>query len=104
MGVNIDVGQVVAINSMGVPISSKDKLTTYVNMKSGETAAIGGLINNSLSRNYGNQGGDANIIINLSRSKQFAKNKSQFVVFLTPTILKSTSEGSEEAKSKFRIR
>lgn len=104
LGIGIDVSQVVSMSTIGVPVSSKNAVQTIVNMKSNETAAIGGIVNNISSKSYGNAGGDDNIIINLSRSKSFQKNRSQFVVFVTPTILKSTSEGSNEVKEKFRIR
>lgn len=104
MGLEINVSQVVSMSQIGVPITSEDHVKTFVNMKSDETAAIGGIVNNISSRSYGNGGGDDNIIINLSRSKSFQRNKSQFVIFITPTILKMTSEGSDEAKEKFRIR
>jgi len=104
LGINISVSQVVSMSTIGVPVSSEDSISTFVNMKSDETAAIGGIVGNISSRSYGNSGGDENVIINLSRSKSFKKDKSQFVIFITPTILKSTSEGSEDAKEKFRIR
>jgi len=104
LGINISVSQVVSMSTIGVPVSSEDSISTSVNMKSDETAAIGGIVGNISSRSYGNSGGDENVIINLSRSKSFKKDKSQFVIFITPTILKSTSEGSEDAKEKFRIR
>jgi pilus assembly protein CpaC len=104
LGIGIEVSQVVSMSSSGVPVRSQNSVQTTVNMKSNETAAIGGIVNNVSSKSYGNQGGDDNIIINLSRSKSFQKNRSQFVVFVTPTILKTTSEGSNEVKEKFRIR
>jgi pilus assembly protein CpaC len=106
LALNVKVQQVVSMTSgvTGVPITATNAVTTQVNMKSEETAAIGGIINNTSTRAYGNNGGDDNIIINLSRSKNFKKNKSQFVVFITPTILKTTSEGSEEVKERYRIR
>ncbi|MEI6080215.1 MAG: hypothetical protein WCQ53_06250 [bacterium] len=104
LGININVSQVVSMTNIGVPVTSKDSVSTFINMKSDETAAIGGVVNNTSSRSYGNNGTDDNIIINLSRSKSFQRNKSQFVVFITPTLLKTASEGSEDAKEKFRIR
>jgi pilus assembly protein CpaC len=106
LAISVKVDQVVSMTSgvTGVPITATNAVTTFVNMKSEETAAIGGIINNTSTRAYGNSGGDDNIIINLSRSKNFKKNKSQFVVFITPTILKTTSEGSEEVKERYRIR
>ena len=104
LGININVSQVVSMTNIGVPVTSKDSVSTFINIKSDETAAIGGVVNNTSSRSYGNNGTDDNIIINLSRSKSFQRNKSQFVVFITPTLLKTASEGSEDAKEKFRIR
>ncbi|MEI6092273.1 MAG: hypothetical protein WCQ47_01145 [bacterium] len=104
VGIEIKVSQVVSMSQIGVPVTSEDGVKTSVNLKSDETAAVGGIVNNISSRSYGNGGSDENIIINLSRSKSFQRNKSQFVVFITPTILKSASDGSNEVKEKFRIR
>ena len=98
----ISVNKLLAVSAEGAT-TAHDSISTIVMMKSGETAAIGGLIQNTRTTGYGDGNPGANAIINLSRSKSFNKNKSQFVVFLTPEIIKSASEGSKKMKEKFRI-
>lgn len=102
--VDISVSQVVGPSNTGIPITAKDAVSTFVNLKSNDTAAIGGIVQNNLSKAYGDGNNDPNVIVSLSRSKSFNKNKSQFVIFITPTILKSASEGSDSVKEKFRVK
>jgi len=103
--VDIGVSQVVGYaEGVSIPITSQDSVSTFVNLKSNETAAIGGIVQSNISKSYGDGSSDPNVIISLSRSKSFTKGKSQFVVFITPTILKAASEGSDSAKEKFRIK
>ncbi|MFH1223808.1 MAG: hypothetical protein V1647_05655 [Pseudomonadota bacterium] len=103
--INIEVSQVVGhTEGVSIPITSSDIVNTVINLKSNETAAIGGIVQNQISKSYGDGSSDPNVIISLSRSKSFNKGKSQFVVFITPTILKSASEGSDSVKEKFRVK
>ena len=74
-------------------------------LKSGESAALGGLITSNMSKTVdkdpeaaGNTGG--NPIFTLLRSKSFTSNKSQFVVFITPKIVEDAAEGTADIKAK----
>lgn len=88
----------------GAPLSSSNVVNTELNVRSGQSAAIGGLITNSQAVDYNKvPGGAGNAIINLSASKDFRKGQSQFVVFVTPVIKSSASAGSEKIKQKFRL-
>ncbi|MNL77338.1 hypothetical protein D3C87_2034910 [compost metagenome] len=69
-----------------------------------QSAAVGGLIRNSTSTGYNRPSGQKNPIISLYASKEFVKQQSQFVVFVTPMIKTSASAGSEQIKKKFRLR
>lgn len=74
-------------------------------LKSGESAALGGLITSSTSKAVDkdpDQAGTAagNPIFTLLRSKAFSANKSQFVVFITPKIVEDASEGTADIKAK----
>lgn len=88
------------------PLVSNSQITTVVIVRSGQSAAVGGLISNSTSTNYNkipkNNGADP--IISLFASKSFQRNQSQFVVFVTPIIKSSASQGAEKVKQKFRLR
>ncbi len=105
MTIAIGVSQVIGTSSgTTIPITSEDSIETYINIKSGDTAAIGGIVQNNLSKSYMDGSEDPNVIVSLSRSKSFSKGKSQFVVFITPEILNTASEGSDSIKEKFRVK
>jgi pilus assembly protein CpaC len=88
------------------PLLSKSAMNTVIVVRSGQSAAIGGLISNSTATDYNklpkNQATDP--IISLYASKAFQRDQSQFVVFVTPAIKASASQGAEKIKDKFRLR
>lgn len=77
-------------------------------VKSGESTAIINAVSNAITTNFNKDipGGaaPANPLFELLRSKAFQKNKSQFVVFLTPQIMESSSSGTEDIKHKYGIK
>ena len=87
------------------PMISKDQLTTVVIVRSGQSAAVGGLISNSSGTDYNKlpKTTATDPIISLYASKAFQRNQSQFVVFVTPIIKASASQGAEKIKEKFRL-
>jgi pilus assembly protein CpaC len=88
------------------PTTSKNEIQTKVTVRSGQSAAIGGLVGNDSSAAYNRlpAGQTDNPIISLYASKQFQTDQSQFVVFITPVIMNSASEGSDAVKRKFRLK
>ena len=90
-------------NTSAGPQTSKNMVKTTVNVRSGQSAAVGGLIKNTSGTEY-NPDNTGDAIISLYASKDFRKSKSQFVVFVTPIIRASASAGSERIKRKFRLR
>lgn len=89
----------------GAPTTSNNELQTDIVVRSGQSAAIGGLITNRSNTGYNKlpQDGASNPIISLYASRQFQRNQSQFVVFITPIIKSSASAGAEKIKKKFRL-
>jgi pilus assembly protein CpaC len=87
------------------PQTSKNKINTMIVVRSGQSAAVGGLITNRSVTGYNRlpAGVDANPILSLYASKDFSRGQSQFVVFVTPSIKSSASAGSEKIKKKFRL-
>lgn len=87
------------------PLTSSREIQTTIHVRSGQSAAVGGLITNDSATNFNKLPQDAskNPIISLYASKDFRRNQSQFVVFVTPIIKSSASSGSEEIKRKFRL-
>lgn len=87
------------------PQIANNQIETLINVRSGQSAAIGGLIRNIANTNFNkpsDRGGSP--IIELLASKDFQRNQSQFVTFITPIIKSSASQGSEKIKKKFRLR
>lgn len=88
------------------PLISNSTIQTRVTVRSAQSAAIGGLVGNDSSTAYNRlpKGASENPLLSLYASKQFQHNQSQFVVFITPVILNSASEGADEVKKKFRLK
>ncbi|MDX9732188.1 MAG: pilus assembly protein, partial [Bdellovibrionales bacterium] len=104
MTMNFGMSQLVDMSSAG-PIVSTSLVNTKVTVRSGQSAAIGGLILNSSNTAYNKLPQSVeNPLISLYASKQFTRKQSQFVVFVTPLIKISASQGSEKIKSKFKLR
>jgi pilus assembly protein CpaC len=87
------------------PLTSERGVETILHVRSGQSAAVGGLISNDSGTNFNKLPGDApsNPLFSLYASKDFRRNQSQFVVFVTPIIKSSASAGSDKIKKKFRI-
>ena len=88
------------------PIVSQSAMQTIIIVRSGQSAAVGGLISNNNSTSYNKlpPAGAQDPLLSLYASKDFQRNQSQFVVFVTPVIKASASQGSEKVKQKFRLR
>lgn len=104
MDMNFEVSSMVGNTPGGAPIVSKNQMTSSVTVRDRQSAAVGGLIRNSSSTGYNRPAGQKNPIISLYASKDFVKQQSQFVVFVTPVVKTSASSGAEQIKKKFRLR
>lgn len=87
------------------PLTASREIQSTLHVRSGQSAAVGGLITNDSATNYNKLPANVsrNPIISLYASKDFRRNQSQFVVFVTPIIKSSASTGSDKIKQKFRI-
>ncbi|MEZ0392218.1 MAG: hypothetical protein ACAH59_08390 [Pseudobdellovibrionaceae bacterium] len=104
LDVNFKIDSLVGLVS-GAPLTSTNSIDTAIVVRSGQSAAIGGLIKSQSNTGYNNPPDNVkNPIISLYASKDFQRNQSQFVVFVTPIIKSSASAGSEKIKKKFRLR
>lgn len=103
--IDFSLKSLLSITSAG-PLVSNNTVQTVVIVRSGESAAIGGLVSNQSGTDYNKLPKDANSnpLLSLYASKSFRRNQSQFVVFVTPIIKSSASAGSERIKAKFRLR
>lgn len=110
--VNIDLSQTNQIGkgSGGSPITAQHKVVTRLYLKSGEVGAVSAVnkqdVATSFNRddaNAGSFGAGGHPLFTLQRSKNMSKAKGQFVVFVSPQIIDSASEGTEDLKKNFRI-
>lgn len=104
LAMEFDISSLVGLTDQG-PLTARNKITTDLVVRSGQSAAVGGLISNGTTTDYNKlpKGASENPIISLLASKAFQRNQSQFVVFITPIIKGSASAGSEKIKKKFRL-
>jgi pilus assembly protein CpaC len=102
---NFAVKSLVSYTDQG-PLTTSKEIQTSIVVRSGQSAAVGGLITNDTGTNYNKLPSNTsrNPLISLYASKDFRRNQSQFVVFITPIIKASASSGAEKIKRKFRLR
>jgi pilus assembly protein CpaC len=95
-------------------IRTGNDINTNIVVKSKESAAMGGVVQNQSVTDYdktdpapinANAGGQvASPLFRLLRSKNYTTSKTQFVMFVTPEVIESASTGTEEIRKKFRRR
>lgn len=85
-----------------------NKIDTTLVVGNGESAALGGLVaerrNVSTTRDPASDSKVDFSVFELGRSQQLTDNKDQFIIFVTPTKLRSASQGTDSLKRKFRLR
>ena len=84
---NFGVSSLVGQTNAGPQTTQREVKTSLV-IRSGQSAAVGGLITSNSNKNYNRlpANSTANPLISLYRSKDFSRSQSQFVVFVTPII------------------
>lgn len=85
-----------------------NKIKTSIVLGNGESAALGGLIserrNVDIVRDPAKEAGVSFNLFEVGRGHSFNDSKSQFIVFVTPTKMRTPAEGTEVLKRKFRLR
>lgn len=83
----------------GVPGLLTRKTSTAINMRSGETLVISGLINQQASKDINGLKflSDIPILGELFKSKNFRNQKTELVIFVTPTVFDASSDINQEA-------
>lgn len=108
MRVGITVGSTVG----NPPTEINNTVSTSVIVKSKQTAVIGGIVKKTDTTDYdkdpeaGQTANNPNSrpLFRFLRAKSLTNEKSQFAVFVTPEIVESASQGTEDIKRKFRQR
>lgn len=105
LNLSFAISSLVGMTSAG-PLTSQRDIKTEIIVRSAQSAAVGGLISSDTATGYNKlpQNSTSNPLFSLYASKDFRKNQSQFVVFVTPVIKSSASSGAEAIKRKFRLR
>ncbi len=95
---SLDFANAVTIDGFRVPALSTRKTETEVELRDGQTFAIAGLMNNTLTSSLGKIPGigDIPILGLLFKSKAHQKNQTELVVMITPTIIKKGQMGVSE--------
>jgi pilus assembly protein CpaC len=92
---SLDFGNAVTFSGFRVPALTTRRTETEVELRDGQTFAIAGLIDNSLTSTMSKVPGigDIPVLGYLFRSKAYQKNTTELVVMITPQLMKRDSTG-----------
>jgi pilus assembly protein CpaC len=95
---SLDFANTVVVEGFRVPALTTRRTSTEVELQDGQTFAIAGLMNNTLTTQMSKIPGigDIPILGLLFRSKAAQKNQTELVVMITPQILRRNSTGVSE--------
>jgi pilus assembly protein CpaC len=95
---SLDFANSVQIEGFRVPALATRRTETEVELRDGQTFAIAGLMNNTLTNTMGKIPGigDIPVLGLLFRSKAHQKNQTELVVMITPTIIRKGQMGVSE--------
>ena len=95
---SLDFANSVVIDGFRVPALSTRRTETEVELRDGQTFAIAGLMNNTLTNSMSKIPGigDIPILGLLFKSKAHQKNQTELVVMITPSIIKKGQMGVSE--------
>jgi pilus assembly protein CpaC len=118
LGIQITLNQFLGSNQ-GSPIVSTNSLQTQVTVKNGDSAALGGYALNNATADYnrspssrgsgggggagGGQQDQGSPLLNFQRAKGFERKKQQFIIFVTPEVIRTAGAGTEDMTRKFRL-
>ncbi len=111
MNVNLSVGTPSSTTSQGAPIITNNSIATDLFVKSGQSAALGGIVQSNDITGFDkndpapyDEETQRSVFFNMLRSKARSLSKNQYVVFITPELIQSASEGTAQIRKKFRRR
>lgn len=103
LDIGINIGEVLETTAAG-PTTSSNNIKTIVTVRSGQSAALGGLLKSNSSTSYNRvPSGVQNPLFRLAAGKDLNRSQSQFVVFVTPFVKATASQGVDKIKKKFRL-
>jgi pilus assembly protein CpaC len=86
------------------PTVAANAVTTKLYLKSNDSAAFAGVSGQEVGTDFNKAPFAADPLFRLNRSKEYKKKNTRFVVFVTPQIIESASQGTEDLKRDFRVR
>jgi pilus assembly protein CpaC len=105
LGIQVTLQQVVGTGNP--PSVATNNMQTQITIKNGESAALGGNAFDSAVAAYNRDGakstGNGSPIFNLQRSKSFSREKTQYILFITPEVIRTASAATEDMTRKFRL-
>ena len=83
----------ITLNSVTIPALTTRRAETTVDLASGQSFAIAGLMQNNIAQNLSRYPGlgDVPVLGQLFRSKKFQRNESELVIIVTPYLVKPVS-------------
>ena len=92
---SLDFANAVNIDGFRIPALSTRRTETEVELRDGQTFAIAGLLNNTLTNTMSKIPGigDIPVLGNLFKSKAHQKNQTELVVMITPVIMQARPDG-----------
>jgi len=105
---DIDMNQSTVVGTVPTgdraPTVAANAVTTKFYLKSNESAAFAGVSGQEVGTDFNKAPVSADPLFRLNRSKEYKKKNTRFVVFVTPQIIESASQGTEDLKRDFRVR
>jgi len=86
----------------GIPGFTTRSTSSDINLKSGQTIVMSGLVNQSISNSINKFPwlGDIPVLGNLFKSKNFQSNRSDLVMFVTPVVIDPSSTANQQRLDK----
>jgi len=93
--------QIAAINNQGIPEIQVREMESMLQINSGNTAVLGGLMQDQIQRSTDKVPGLSNVpgVGRVFTGRNDVNRKTELVIFLRPTVIKSASLESDELKS-----
>ena len=102
--IEVEQSSIQLSDSGGFPSFNKSKVKTFINVKSGETIVLSGLLSNESTKAVQKVPGLGNlpIIGELFKSRAFADKNTELVVFVTPEVITSDSDKDKDQIKKMK--
>jgi pilus assembly protein CpaC len=99
---SIDQSLAIVIQGFNVPGFKRSTTSTRVELKSGQTMAISGLLSEATTKNIGQIPflGDIPVLGQLFQSKDFQESKSELIVLITPQVIRPEIDGDLQLSQK----